>query len=91
MICLTDINECEEGISGCSQLCNNTVGGYFCSCMAGYSLLEDGTHTHTHTHTILQILMSVPLAMVDVNTTVSTQWEVLSAGVLVDMLWNQMD
>jgi len=36
-------------------------------------------------------LMSVPLAMVDVNTTVSTQWEVLSAGVLVDMLWNQMD
>jgi len=39
---LTDINECEEGISGCSQLCNNTVGGYFCSCMAGYSLLEDG-------------------------------------------------
>ena len=41
---LTDINECEEGISGCSQLCNNTVGGYFCSCMAGYSLLEDGSN-----------------------------------------------
>ena len=38
----TDINECEEGVSGCSQLCNNTVGGYFCSCMNGYSLLEDG-------------------------------------------------
>ena len=38
----TDINECEEGVSGCSQLCNNTVGSYLCSCTNGYSLLEDG-------------------------------------------------
>ena len=41
---LIDINECEEGVSGCSQLCNNTVGGYFCSCTKGYSLLEDGSN-----------------------------------------------
>ena len=40
---------------------------------------------------ILQMLMSVPLIMEDVNMTVSIQWEVLCAGVLVDMLCNQMD
>ena len=44
----------------------------------------------THTN-ILQMLMSVPLTTEDVNMTVSIQWEVSSAGVLVDMLCNQMD
>ena len=35
-----DINECEqEGI--CSQICNNTIGGFECSCLEGYNLLPD--------------------------------------------------
>ena len=47
--------------------------------------------TEFFTHTILQMLMSVPLTMEDVNMAVPIQWEVLCAGVLVGMLWNQMD
>ncbi|KAK3598135.1 hypothetical protein CHS0354_000072 [Potamilus streckersoni] len=31
-----DINECEEGISGCDQMCINTYGGFNCSCHNGY-------------------------------------------------------
>ena len=37
----TDIDECGEGISGCSQLCNNTVGSFECSCEDGYQLAFD--------------------------------------------------
>ena len=43
------------------------------------------------THTILQMLMSVPLTMEDVNMTVPIQWEVSCAAVLVGLLCNQMD
>ena len=38
---LVDINECAEGISNCAQLCTDTDGSYFCSCIAGYLLRED--------------------------------------------------
>ena len=41
MICV-DVNECEEGISGCQQYCNNTIGSYYCGCQSGYHLGEDG-------------------------------------------------
>ena len=37
----TDIDEGAEGISGCSQLCNNTVGSFECSCEDGYQLALD--------------------------------------------------
>ena len=37
------------------------------------------------------MLMSVLLAMEDVNMTVSTQWEVPSVNALVGTLYNQMD
>ena len=33
-----DINECSENVSGCAQLCHNTVGSYTCSCDIGYQL-----------------------------------------------------
>uniref|UniRef100_A0A0K0FI56 Low-density lipoprotein receptor-related protein (inferred by orthology to a C. elegans protein) n=1 Tax=Strongyloides venezuelensis TaxID=75913 RepID=A0A0K0FI56_STRVS len=33
-----DINECEEGKSGCSQYCENKIGDYKCSCAKGYEL-----------------------------------------------------
>ena len=41
MVCV-DVNECEEGISGCQQYCNNTIGSYYCGCQSGYHLGEDG-------------------------------------------------
>ena len=39
-----DINECQQGTSGCSQICTNTPGSYKCSCYAGYHLSND-SHT----------------------------------------------
>ena len=40
----TDIDECSEGISGCSQLCSNIIGSYSCSCHNGYQV---GSDNHT--------------------------------------------
>jgi len=37
---LADIDECSEGISGCSQSCVNTVGSFNCSCRSGYQNSE---------------------------------------------------
>jgi len=37
-----DIDECVEGISGCSQVCSNTDGSFECSCTEGYSLGLNG-------------------------------------------------
>ena len=43
---LIDIDECNEEISGCSQLCTNTIGSYTCACHNGYQLGNDN-HTCT--------------------------------------------
>ena len=37
----TDVDECESARGGCGQLCNNTIGSFFCDCMSGYSLDEN--------------------------------------------------
>jgi len=42
----SDIDECVQGLAGCSQSCNNTVGSYFCTCMDGFEL---GTNNQTCT------------------------------------------
>ena len=39
----TDIDECTDGLDTCDQLCNNTVGSYYCNCSVGYRLLDDDT------------------------------------------------
>ncbi|XP_035694495.1 mucin-like protein [Branchiostoma floridae] len=33
-----DLNECQTGISGCSDICNNTVGSFVCDCPAFFKL-----------------------------------------------------
>ena len=38
----TDIDECANGVDGCTQMCSNTNGSYSCSCMSGYRLSSDG-------------------------------------------------
>ena len=37
MCTLADINECDEHLSNCEQLCINDDGGYHCSCYPGYN------------------------------------------------------
>ena len=32
-----DVDECSTANGGCQQLCNNTVGSFFCFCQIGYS------------------------------------------------------
>ena len=38
----SDVDECAEGTSGCSQECTNTVGSFDCSCVDGYELARNG-------------------------------------------------
>ena len=37
-----DLNECQVG-GYCSQVCQNEIGGYKCSCQLGYGLAEDNS------------------------------------------------
>ena len=41
--CHREINECEEDNGGCSQLCVDTVSGWFCSCQPGYRLVGNSS------------------------------------------------
>ena len=38
---VVDINECQEGTSGCPQQCDNTEGAFICSCFPGFELNHD--------------------------------------------------
>ena len=35
---VSDIDECDLRIDDCVQICTNEVGGYTCSCEAGFTL-----------------------------------------------------
>ncbi|KAM5281536.1 vitamin K-dependent protein S [Ctenodactylus gundi] len=42
--CELDINECKDPLSmngGCSQICDNTLGSFQCSCRSGFELLPN--------------------------------------------------
>ena len=39
---VSDVDECSEGRSNCSQLCVNVDGSYKCNCSSGYSLHSNG-------------------------------------------------
>ena len=41
-ISFTDINECNGTNHGCSQICTNTMGSYYCSCKPGYNYTGNG-------------------------------------------------
>ena len=40
-LCDIDIDECEESTIYCNQMCNNSDGGYFCTCNDGYQIDSD--------------------------------------------------
>ena len=39
--CITDIDECDGDVHGCSDICNNNEGSYTCACESGYQLEND--------------------------------------------------
>ena len=42
-ICLfSDINECDDDTDDCEQICTNTEGSFYCSCMNGFILDDNG-------------------------------------------------
>ena len=41
--CHREIDECEEENGGCSQLCVDTLSGWFCSCHPGYRLVGNSS------------------------------------------------
>ena len=38
----SDVDECATSNGGCEQICNNTIGSFYCSCDAGYQLDGNG-------------------------------------------------
>ena len=50
-ISFIDINECNGTNHGCSQICTNTMGSYYCSCRPGYNYTGNGLcqgNIHVH-------------------------------------------
>ena len=74
LILPTDIDECSEGISECSQLCINTIGSYSCSCQNGYQLDSDN---HTCLGKIIDALIMIDNAYngTDINECASLNGE----------------
>ena len=60
---MTDINECSEKSSGCTQMCTNTVGSFTCHCNIGYYLLADG-RTCNGKFTVFNLLYAMTI---DIN------------------------
>ena len=60
LLLFSDIDECAEETSNCSQVCINTVPGYYCSCDSGYLLNGDrATCDGEYVHITLYILVSL--------------------------------
>ncbi len=62
LVCLClDINECLPGGVGtalCHQVCNNTIGSFFCSCHLGFRLTADNiTCTGQHLRINVEVLL----------------------------------
>ena len=91
----TNIDECSESISSCSQLCSNTTGSYSCLCHIGYQLDNDN---HTCLGRVINALIMIDIPyngsdinecqvkMKDVNKSVLIPMEVSNVPVILDLL-----
>ncbi|CAH1251723.1 FBN3 [Branchiostoma lanceolatum] len=61
----TDTDECRRGLSGCSNLCNNTVGSYICHCPSFFELDPQNNRT---CKPALSCSSSNPCSPADVST-----------------------
>ena len=87
---ITDIDECATNNGNCGQTCNNTIGSYSCSCVAGYLLNADSRSCSgkintfryakcTYLFHVFQILMNVQKTMEIVRTRAQTPLEAIHA------------
>ncbi len=45
-----DNNECIQNTDNCTQVCNNTAGGFVCDCWPSYKLKADGVSCEGKTY-----------------------------------------
>ena len=62
------MDECTNGTHGCSHICNNTVGGYTCSCPIGFQISSDPKICKGSLLFLLLIVMSGPCVSKIENT-----------------------
>jgi len=54
MLCkILDVNECDEALDTCDQVCENTPGSYNCSCRQGYTFNSTTNHCDAGTENML--------------------------------------
>ena len=54
-----DINECLDNFGGCSHICANTEGSFYCSCSPGFTLEEDGRNCAGTLPSLLRMLIDL--------------------------------
>ena len=83
----TDINECSEASSSCSQVCTNTEGGFVCDCYPGYMLSDDNS-TCEHSKLIMHIVVaSVHLILVSFQSLAKLS---IPVATIRSVLWPMM-
>ena len=99
MLCPSDIDDCESGLSNCADNahCVDQVGGFGCQCVEGYTgdgfnyCISELSHLNMM-HTLLefrilkQILMNVELGSINVNTAALTSKDHTIAPVILALL-----
>ena len=99
MLCPSDIDDCESGLSNCADnaRCVDQVEGFGCQCVEGYTgdgfnhCTSELSHLHMmHTllvfHILQQILMNVELSRINVNTAALTPKDHTIAPVVLVLL-----
>lgn len=54
-----DENECTAGNAPCSDICINTIGGFYCTCPGGYKIDETGKNCIGRLATILTFIKRI--------------------------------
>ena len=49
-VCFADIDECIVSSPGCDHECVNIDGSFYCSCLSGYMLQQNGTNCSGNAH-----------------------------------------
>lgn len=56
-----DIDECQEGLHECNQICNDLTGRYYCTCHTGYHFTFDNHTCHGKSVIMMKSLLKTYL------------------------------